>query len=90
MGDGVEYGNDFSDGVVSMRNHHLLVIVVDHDIGRIHVVKDGDMGCEQDNDGNDIRDGWSWLGWSIRTNNFIGEPLWAWSRVWVLFLDRNY
>ena len=51
MGDGVEYGNDFSDGVVSMRNRYLLVIFVDHDIGRIHVVEDGDSGCEQDSDG---------------------------------------
>ena len=46
MGDGVEYGNDFNDGVVSMRNRYLLVIFVDHDIGNIHVVEDGDIGCE--------------------------------------------
>ena len=46
MGDGVEYVNDLSDGVVSMRNHHMLVIFVDHDIGRIHGVEDRDMGCE--------------------------------------------
>ena len=52
---GVEDGNDFTDRVITRRDRSLLVIRVRDHIGKIHVVENAFIGCEQDSDGSD---GW--------------------------------